>query len=247
MLKKITLAVMLSLPLIASSAEFPSVENVVENSQKISVQKAQNQDQIIIADVLAANLLDEMDLMPGWNAKEDGKAGEGMMITVGVATLNTKSLAPEKLVLIRPLKYTEATLNAKADIIKAIRLNLSAENRIMLPETGMSTEFDRRRDELNRLLEQKTKELQESMKEAGAIKEDMVGDVSKADLYREGIAAVLNKLGWTVEIDKLKQEQAERIRQKKAELLDLQAQIDALKKEIEDNKAQLSKTSSSEV
>ncbi|WP_286313954.1 hypothetical protein [Turicimonas muris] len=247
MIKKLTLAVMLSLPLIAFSAEFPSVENVVENSQKISVQKAQNQDQVKSAEELATDLLDEMDLMPGWNEKEGGENGEGMMIAVGVAKVNTKSLAPEKLVLIRPLKYTEAYLYAKADIIKAIRVNLSAENRVMLPETGMSTEFDRRRDELNRLLAQKTKELQESMKEAGAMKEDTVGDVSKSDLYREGIAAVLNKLGWTVEIDKLKQAQAEKVRQKKAELLELQAQIDALKKEIEDNKAQLSKTSTSEV
>lgn len=247
MIKKLTLAVMLSLPLIASSAEFPSVENVVENSQKISVQKAQNQDQVKSAEELATDLLDEMNLMPGWNEKEGGENGEGMMIAVGVAKVNTKSLAPEKLVLIRPLKYTEASLYAKADIIKAIRVNLSAENRVMLPETGMSTEFDRRRDELNRLLAQKTKELQESMKEAGAMKEDTVGDVSKSDLYREGIAAVLNKLGWTVEIDKLKQAQAEKVRQKKAELLELQAQIDALKKEIEDNKAQLSKTSTSEV
>lgn len=247
MIKKLTLAVMLSLPLIAFSAEFPSVENVVENSQKISVQKAQNQDQVKSAEELATDLLDEMDLMPGWNEKEGGENGEGMMIAVGVAKVNTKSLAPEKLVLIRPLKYTEASLYAKADIIKAIRVNLSAENRVMLPETGMSTEFDRRRDELNRLLAQKTKELQESMKEAGAMKEDTVGDVSKSDLYREGIAAVLNKLGWTVEIDKLKQAQAEKVRQKKAELLELQAQIDALKKEIEDNKAQLSKTSTSEV
>ncbi|WP_277041200.1 hypothetical protein [Turicimonas muris] len=247
MIKKLTLAVMLSLPLIAFSAEFPSVENVVENSQKISVQKAQNQDQVKSAEELATDLLDEMDLMPGWNEKEGGENGEGMMIAVGVAKVNTKSLAPEKLVLIRPLKYTEASLYAKADIIKAIRVNLSAENRVMLPETGMSTEFDRRRNELNRLLAQKTKELQESMKEAGAMKEDTVGDVSKSDLYREGIAAVLNKLGWTVEIDKLKQAQAEKVRQKKAELLELQAQIDALKKEIEDNKAQLSKTSTSEV
>lgn len=247
MIKKLTLAVMLSLPLIAFSAEFPSVENEVENSQKISVQKAQNQDQVKSAEELATDLLDEMDLMPGWNEKEGGENGEGMMIAVGVAKVNTKSLAPEKLVLIRPLKYTEASLYAKADIIKAIRVNLSAENRVMLPETGMSTEFDRRRNELNRLLAQKTKELQESMKEAGAMKEDTVGDVSKSDLYREGIAAVLNKLGWTVEIDKLKQAQAEKVRQKKAELLELQAQIDALKKEIEDNKAQLSKTSTSEV
>lgn len=247
MIKKLTLAVMLSFPLIAFSAEFPSVENVVENSQKISVQKAQNQDQVKSAEELATDLLDEMDLMPGWNEKEGGENGEGMMIAVGVAKVNTKSLAPEKLVLIRPLKYTEASLYAKADIIKAIRVNLSAENRVMLPETGMSTEFDRRRNELNRLLAQKTKELQESMKEAGAMKEDTVGDVSKSDLYREGIAAVLNKLGWTVEIDKLKQAQAEKVRQKKAELLELQAQIDALKKEIEDNKAQLSKTSTSEV
>lgn len=247
MIKKLTLAVMLSLPLIAFSAEFPSVENVVENSQKFSVQKAQNQDQVKSAEELATDLLDEMNLMPGWNEKEGGENGEGMMIAVGVAKVNTKSLAPEKLVLIRPLKYTEASLYAKADIIKAIRVNLSAENRVMLPETGMSTEFDRRRDELNRLLAQKTKELQESMKEAGAMKEDTVGDVSKSDLYREGIAAVLNKLGWTVEIDKLKQAQAEKVRQKKAELLELQAQIDALKKEIEDNKAQLSKTSTSEV
>ena len=247
MIKKLTLAVMLSLPLIAFSAEFPSVENVVENSQKISVQKAQNQDQVKSAEELATDLLDEMDLMPGWNEKEGGENGEGIMIAVGVAKVNTKSLAPEKLVLIRPLKYTEASLYAKADIIKAIRVNLSAENRVMLPETGMSTEFDRRRNELNRLLAQKTKELQESMKEAGAMKEDTVGDVSKSDLYREGIAAVLNKLGWTVEIDKLKQAQAEKVRQKKAELLELQAQIDALKKEIEDNKAQLSKTSTSEV
>lgn len=239
MFKKTLIATMLCFPLAILAAEFPSVNAVVENSQKIAAEKVQNQDPMKSAEDLAYDLLDSAGLELGWNQN-----GKGMLIAVGVATLDLKSLArQDQLLQIRPIKYVEASLNAKADIIKAIRTQLSADARITLPETGLSTDFDRRRNELDQLLEKRTKELKQCMEEAGIVKAQSIGGVNKEDFYREGIAAVLNKLGWNVEISKLKQEQAERVRQKESEVIALQAQIDALKKEIDENRAQLSKTS----
>ena len=44
---------------------------------------------------------------------------------------------------LRESKYMEAVLNARAEIIRFVRTDLSVDNRVTLPDTGLETKLDK--------------------------------------------------------------------------------------------------------
>ncbi len=176
----------------------------------------------------------------GWND------GENIYLSKGVAVFDVRGVSKADLMSVRAAKYAEATLNAKENIIKFVRTELSHEMVVTLPETGLSSKFDKELEALQSELEQKTKAYELSLREAGALKNNEVGGVNKDDFFRETVAAVINKIGSAVDISSLKKEQADKVAQAKQELLALQSKIDELKKEIDKHREVLGQTTTSQ-
>ena len=93
---------------------------------------------------LAQNFLLDADVSEGWNEEK------GFFVSIGTSIFPEEdpSTNPDFL-NIRALKSFEANISAKGDIISYIRTELSAEDIVTIPSSGLSTEFDEKNTTLN--------------------------------------------------------------------------------------------------
>lgn len=252
MYKRIVLSSLICIPFIVSAADFPSA--VSPSTEAIRTEAASTlanpeEKKLMVsenAEELADKFIEKLVKSGKLSAGEGWNDGENIYLSKGVAVFDVKGVSKSDLMSVRAAKYAEATLNAKENIIKFVRTELSHEMVVTLPETGLSSKFDKELEALQNELEQKTKAYELSLKEAGALKNNEVGGVNKDDFFRETIAAVINKIGGAVDISSLKKEQADKVAQAKQELLALQAKIDGLKKEIDKHREALGQTTTSQ-
>ena len=113
----------------ANANEVERVRNVANSKPFIEENKT--------ATDLAQDFLLDADVTEGWN--ED----KGFFISIGTSVFPESDPATNPDFLnIRALKSFEANISAKGDIISYIRTNLSAEDIVTIPSSGLSTEFD---------------------------------------------------------------------------------------------------------
>lgn len=252
MYKRIVLSSLICIPFIAYAADFPSA--VSPSTEAIRAEAATTlaspeEKKLMVsenAEELADKFIEKLVKSGKLSAGEGWNDGENIYLSKGVAVFDVKGVSKADLMSVRAAKYAEATLNAKENIIKFVRTELSHEMVVTLPETGLSSKFDKELEALQNELERKTKAYELSLKEAGALKDEEVGGVNKDDFFRETIAAVINKIGGAVDISNLKKEQAAKVAQAKQELLALQSRIDELKKEIDKKREALGQTTTSQ-
>lgn len=267
--KKTVLAVMLSVPFILNAADFPSSAANAETSQQASAinetqaqtfQKV-NDDAIRtasskeaqaetlqqtgaktasdLADKFIELLGQKFNYLEGWNPE-----GE-VYIAKAVATFSAKNVKKEDLLAVRAMKFNEASLDAKAQIIRFIRDELSAENKVELPENALESQIDIQIKKLTLEIEEKTKAYKEALKNMAQAKDDAFGDVNKQDIIRETVSALINKIGGSINIDNLKKEQRDRLEKRQQEIISLKQELDNLKEEAEKAKQSVKQTNTS--
>lgn len=213
------------------------VAETVQEQAQPQVQEqaqAQVQEQVKSASTLAYDFLNSaveqgaLSEGEGWNEEQQ------TLVVIQTATFDAKSLVnPDDFLKMRPIKAVEASLSAKAEIIRYIRTEMSVENLLTMPDTGLSTEFDKELHNLQRLIEAKTQAYQQALADVDSAKAMQIGKVNAEDLVVEGIAACLKRMGVYIDLSKLEKAQAERLQKAQEELLALQTQLDDLKEKAE--------------
>ncbi|MBO5658116.1 MAG: hypothetical protein J6S08_01605 [Duodenibacillus sp.] len=217
----------------ADTAQEAQENAQVINSAQAAAQKAPTIDEVRDADTLASDfiksLIDDGTLEAGlgWNDERE------TYVVKSVAQYEVKDLTDPNFIRIRSMKAIEAGLNAKRDIIQFIRTELSVENLLTLPETGLTTEFDQQKAKIQRLIEAKSKEYAKLLKEIDAEKAATFAGIDLNMVLRQGMSVALQRIGSVINLEKLDADKRARIEKLNADLTAMQTQIDSLKAEAE--------------
>ena len=232
----------------ALAAEFPSgisettvemVQEAVTNSPEKSVPIVTNSSQKS-AEAIAKEFLKQTKKRVGWDRRKQ------TYTVIGTAVFAANSNLTQ-MTKMREIKYTEAVLDAKRKIIEYIRTEISVDNLLSMPNTGLTTEIDLENQQLKKELEQATQDYSQLLAQYDQAKANEFAGVNYQDFIRDGITGVLDRLQIKVDISGLKQEQKDRLNTAQNKLLALQSQIDNLQKKVEENRKQISQESISSV
>lgn len=204
----------------------------VINAAQAAAQKTPTTDVVLSADELAQKFIKDLvnegtlDAGLGWNEERE------TYIVKSSVQFEADTSNPN-FAEIRATKALEADLKAKRDIIEFVRMKLNVENLLMLPQTGLSTEFDKEKAKIERLIEAKNKEYEKLLKEIDAEKAATFAGIDLNMVLRMGMSVALQRIGSVIDLDKLDADKRARMEKLNADLTAMQAQIDGLKAEAE--------------
>lgn len=253
---KRTLLSMTLLPVLsfaAFAADFPAASAQPQAAQvtitKVSAKLQNDAAALQEQSVQSSQTATAEDLANEWLDKHGGQGwNEDQQRYLAISTTLFKAENdPAKMMRLRESKYMEAVLNARADIIRFVRTDLSVDNRVMLPETGLETKLDKEVKALRAELEKAKTQYQEALKEVDQVKADSWAGVDIGEFFRDGIAGIFNKIGGNVDVKALENKQAQRLETAKQRMLALQGQIDNLKQQIEKAKTSVAQENTSRV
>lgn len=225
--------VVVTVQLQADTAQEAQENAQVINSVQAAAQKAPTIDEVKDADTLAEDFIQSLkndgtlEAGWGWNKKRE------TYVVKSVTQYEVEDLTDPKFIKIRSMKAIEAGLNAKRDVIKFIRTELSVENLVTLPQTGLSTKFDQQKAKIERLIEAKSKEYAKLLKEIDAENAATFAGIDLKMVLRLGMSVALERIGSTVNLEKLDADKRARMEKLNADLTKMQAEIDSLKAEAE--------------
>ena len=232
----------------ALAVEFPSgiSETTVEMIQEAESKDANGTQTVVTnssvqtSEEIAQNFLERTNRQEGWNSDKQ-------VYTAVASARFAANSNPTQMTKMREIKYTEAVLEAKREIIEFIRSDISVDNLLSLPNTGLDTEIDLENQRLQRELDQASKEYVELLSQYDQAKAEEFAGVNYQDFVRDTIVGVLDRLQISVDIPGLKQEQRDRLTAAQNKLTALQAQMDALQKKVEENRNSIAQENVSSV
>jgi hypothetical protein len=216
----INLFVLIFLPLYFSSANANEVERVrgVANSKPFIEENKTATD-------LAQDFLLDADVTEGWNDDKN------FFISIGTSVFaeDDPSSNPDFL-NIRALKSFEANISAKGDIISYIRTSMSAEDIVTVPSSGLSTEFDDKKYNLELKLQSKIKKYKKAAlnynKELNSNFNNIDG-ISISAVMAGPLSDFISKLN--IKIDTSGNKKAQAVKKAENELLNIETEISELK------------------
>ena len=192
---------------------------------------------------LAQNFLLDADVSEGWNEEK------GFFVSIGTSIFPEEdpSTNPDFL-NIRALKSFEANISAKGDIISYIRTELSAEDIVTIPSSGLSTEFDEKKYNLELKLQSKINKYRRA-----ALNYDKklnsnfasINDISISSVMAGPLSDFISKLNIKVNFDENKKAKA--LKKAENELLAVETEINELKSLAKKLQGQLSQENTSTV
>jgi hypothetical protein len=195
------------------------------------------------ASELAQDFLLNAGVSEGWN---DDK---GFFISIGISVFEEADPSTNPNFLnIRAMKSFEANISAKGDIISYIRTTMSAEDLITIPSSGLSTEFDEKKYNLELKLQSKIRKYKKA-----AINYDKtlsnnfnnIDGISISAVMAGPLSQFISKLN--IKIDTSGKKKAEALKNAEKELLDLETEIGSLKKMAKELQGQVSQENTSSV
>ena len=192
---------------------------------------------------LAQDFLLDADVTEGWNDEKD------FFISIGASIFAEDDPATNPDFLnIRALKSFEASISAKGDIISYIRTKMSAEDIVTVPSSGLSTEFDDKKYNIELKLQGKINKFRKA-----AINYDKtlssnfnnIDNISISAVMAAPLSQFISKLN--VKIDTSGNKKAITLKNAEKELLALQTEIKELKELAKKLQGQLSQENTSSV
>ena len=170
-----------------------------------------------------------LDIGEGWNDEAE------VYVAIGSANYMTDNPATDQSFgQMRAIKSLEASLRAKSDIIRYVRTELSFENSVTLPETGLGTEFDAVRDRVETELAAALAEYETTALQLNQLAEEGLSEVGFADLVRHGLSGLIqSRINPAFDMDALQDSDRERLTQVQARLMDMERQLAELQSEAE--------------
>ena len=219
----------------ANANEVEKVRNMANSKPFIQENKT--------ASELAQDFLLDAGVSEGWN--ED----KGFFISIGSSVFEEADPATNPNFLnIRAMKAFEANITAKGDIISYIRTTMSAEDLITIPSSGLSTEFDEKKYNLELKLQSKIRKY----KKAAISYDKMLSNnfnnidgISISAVMAGPLSQFISKLD--IKIDTSGKKKAEDLKKAEAELLALEGEINSLKQLAKELQGQISQENTSSV
>jgi len=170
-----------------------------------------------------------LDTGMGWNDQAE------VFVAVGTANYMTDNPATDQnFAQMRAIKGLEASLRAKSDIIRYVRTELSFENTVILPESGLGTDFDAERFRVESELDAALSEYEATAMQLDQLSEEGLSEVSFADLVRHGLGGLIEtRINPDFNMDALQDGDRERLAQVRARLDDMERQLNDLKAQAE--------------
>lgn len=165
-----------------------------------------------------------LDAGMGWNDQRE------IFVATGVANypVSNPTVDPN-FGQARALKSLEASLEAKKSIIEYVRMELDFSAVVSLPETGLGTDFDMRRAELEYEIEMAMFDYHGALKEFGHAEVDNFQGITLGDLVKEGMVSFIkSKLNPDFDVSRLEQEKRERLDAAQNNLTGFQSRLDQL-------------------
>lgn len=187
---------------------------------------------------MALDFINNAGVALGWNEDKE------IFVSLGVANYPTINPAIDpNFGQARALKAIEAGLFAKQDIIEYVRVDLDYSSLVSLPETGLGTEFDQQRAELDRELQAAVFQYQTALAEVGAADAANLQGVTMGELVKEGIAGFIQKnLNPELDIEAMEAEKRSRLEEAEASLLQYETRLEALEAKAEEMRGQVQQT-----
>ena len=217
------------------ASEVERIRNIANSKSFVEVNKT--------ATELAQNFLLDADVSEGWNEEK------GFFVSIGTSIFPEEdpSTNPDFL-NIRALKSFEANISAKGDIISYIRTELSAEDIETIPSSGLSTEFDEKKYNLELKLQSKINKYRRA-----ALNYDKklnsnfasINDISISSVMAGPLSNFISKLNIKVNFDENKKAKA--LKKAENELLAVETEINELKSLAKKLQGQLSQADTSTV
>ena len=195
------------------------------------------------ASELAQDFILDAGVSEGWN--ED----KGFFISIGSSVFEEVDPSTNPNFLnIRAMKNFEANITSKGDIISYIRTTMSAEDLITIPSSGLSTEFDEKKYNLELKLQSKIRKYKKA-----AISYDKtlsnnfnnIDGISISAVMAGPLSQFISKLN--IKIDASGKKKAEDLKKAEAELLALESEISSLKQLAKKLQSQISQENTSSI
>ena len=232
------LFVLIFLPLYFSSANANEVERIrgVANTKPFIEENKTATD-------LAQDFLLDANVTEGWNDDKN------FFISIGTSVFaeDDPSSNPDFL-NIRALKSFEANISAKGDIISYIRTSMSAEDIVTVPSSGLSTEFDDKKYNIELKLQSKIKKYKKAAlnynKELNSNFNNIDG-ISISAVMAGPLSDFISKLN--IKVDTSGNKKAQAVKKAENELLSIETEISELKVLAKKIQGQLSQENTSSV
>ena len=233
---KFTLLILtLSINSMACASEVERVRNIANSKPFIEENKT--------ATDLAQDFLLDADVTEGWN--ED----KGFFISIGTSVFAESDPATNPDFLnIRALKSFEANISAKGDIISYIRTNMSAEDIVTIPSSGLSTEFDDKKYDLELKLKGKINKYKKAALDYNKnLKSNFnnIDSISISAVMAGPLSQFISNLN--IKIDMSGEKKALALKKAEKELLSIENEINDLKKLAKKLQGQLSQENASSI
>ena len=220
---------------LAYGNEIERVRNVANSKPFIEKNKT--------ATDLAQEFLLDADVSEGWN--ED----KGFFISIGTSVFAESDPANNADFLnIRALKSLEANISAKADIISYIRTKMSVEDIITIPSSGLSSEFDNKKYDLELKLKGKINKYKKAAldydKKLKSKFNDMDG-TSISTVMAGSLSEFISNL--KIKFNMSEERKALALKKAEKELLSIENEIEDLKKLAKKLQKQLSQENTSSI
>lgn len=184
---------------------------------------------------MAIDFINNAGVALGWNDDKE------IFVALGVANYPTINPAMDpNFGQARALKAIEAGLFAKQDIIEYVRVDLDYSSLVSLPETGLGTEFDQQRAELEQELQNAIFQYQTALVEVGDAEAANIQGVTMGELVKEGIAGFIQKnLNPSLDVESMEAEKRTNLEEAEASLLQFQSRLEDLEAKAEEMRGQV--------
>ena len=216
--------------------------NEVERVRDIAKSKPFIEENKTASD-LAQNFLLDADVTEGWNDDKN------FFISIGNSYFaDTDPATNPDFINIRALKSFEANISAKGNIISYIRTSMSAEDIVTIPSSGLSTEFDDKKYNIELKLQSKINKYKKAaINYDKTLKSNFsnIDDMYISALIAEPLSQFISKLN--IKIDTSGNKKAITLKNAEKELLAIQIEIKELKELAKKLQGQLSQENISSV
>lgn len=221
----------------------------VAGMQALSQQLPAMTSQVESAEDLAYNFVDRavengvLDCCTGWNEEAQ------VYVAIGIANYPVSNpAADQNFGQARALKSLEASLVAKREIIEYVRLELDFSSVMSMEETGLGSEFDEMRAQLEQEIAVAMSAYQSAVEELGAAEASHLQGVTMGELVKEGIAGFIqSRLNPDLDLDRMEADKRQRFEEAQNNLRGFQGQLDQLTAQAQELRGQVQQTQGLEV
>jgi hypothetical protein len=226
----------------ASAAKFESSPPANEVAQRL--QEAPKPEFVpdMTAEDQALEWLDTNEIEEGWDDQKK------RYVAVGWAGFDSEDPTYDDSFLIkRSVQSMVATMDAKAQIIEFIRVEMDAIDKVVTPGTDLAAEFNEQREKLELKMNKQKEALAKLLAQVDAKEAEHLQGVTLGDRMNAAMDAAIAKLDEKYSTEEMEEEKKKKYEKAKKRYAEALEEYDKLKKEAEAHAGAITESASSKV